>query len=1070
MVVSPIDLPNVLGFIELPQLEHFLAAVNTIRSCVTPGCKGNLHPVGVKCRGLGGGISVSCCCDGCGMKGAMFDTHSRQVGNTNTVSMCVQVAFIVAGSTHASYYKTLKHALGIEAVSEPVFTDTIYAMYPVVKSMLDAVCEAAKQEMREKGEDVLGSWKKAVTVADGTWQTRGWHSKNCTFTVRNYLTGALLYYHHLCQKGRDNVIQELYKGTSKSAEGYAAHVTFERAKKEGMDIAVHWQDADSSSAKAFSEVFPDAEVMICGGHAGRAHKKILELRQKCKKASKPLLDRYGQTYPALGELTCKCSNGNHSDTCGCLTAAFISKAHTNFTSILMEAQSQEEFAKRLEALPKHACNIHEWEGGRCDFHPLRVCTCKKCSDLEQIKCKGEPYKTRLRLDCAFHALLYEIECTERAKQASKLVHPVLKRGHSNAVEASHNVLIRFRSKDISLERLHYQVSTNLGLLQANLTYMQAKLGTSYHWIPELYRCMELPVFEGVVEALEKHSIDRKRRLDLAKTTPAKKRRVWLKKKRVLEGKERIKWSKMHGHHTYNAVKDSVADGLGEGDSSDMTGQSKAKGKLGTGRCAACGSSTHRRSSHKDCPHNKSKAKREGQLQSARTYGYTSESFEDMSDDNSSHSGCWDGALSDSCSSEESVVEVCTCGAERRAHKRGCPLSSRSSRTLFPPPSSSSSSAASSLPKPAPLRERKLQMKVGDYVGVHSKSMGKYHLPCRIVAKFGSRYQLYCSKAVLNRLFSGRELTTLSSNCSIPLDKWRWAPRVSLRSVAGDPTVVEPCNCNLPVCSESSVVISSASEEEDLGCEVWVRNILYSLSISDRRTVTSPTGWLTDTVITAAQALLLQHFPSMSGLQPPTLQQVRAFQVHSGEFVQIINIRKKHWCVVSSVGCEKGAVNVYDSLYSSVSEGTVSLIASMVHSSASNLVVRMMNVEKQSNGSDCGVLSVAYAFDICSGFDPCKARYNHKKIRQHLAVCLEKCHFSRFPLSGNRNCVPVKSSETTELHCSCHMPEELGDQMAQCDSCQIWYHRHCMDIPSEVFEKSDIPWKCMLCCPGTNTAK
>ena len=76
----------------------------------------------------------------------------------------------------------------------------------------------------------LGSWKRAVTTADGTWQTRGWHSKNATFTIRN-LNGALLYYHHLCQKG--SVEGGLYLGTSKSAEGYAARtITFQRAKEE----------------------------------------------------------------------------------------------------------------------------------------------------------------------------------------------------------------------------------------------------------------------------------------------------------------------------------------------------------------------------------------------------------------------------------------------------------------------------------------------------------------------------------------------------------------------------------------------------------------------------------------------------------------------------------------------------------------------------------------------------------------------------------------------------------------------------------------------------------------------
>ena len=152
-------------------------------------------------------------------------------------------------------------------------------MYPVVKEILDEVCDFAKKTMKEMNQDELGSWQKAVTTADGMCHTRGWHSKNATFTIRNYLTGALLYYHHLCEKGRDGVVQEeLYEGTSKSAEGFAAHHMFRRAKQEGMRIAVHWQDADSSSANAV-EVFPKAEVMICGGHACSAHKKILEKRQ-----------------------------------------------------------------------------------------------------------------------------------------------------------------------------------------------------------------------------------------------------------------------------------------------------------------------------------------------------------------------------------------------------------------------------------------------------------------------------------------------------------------------------------------------------------------------------------------------------------------------------------------------------------------------------------------------------------------------------------------------------------------------------------------------------------------------
>ena len=135
------------------------------------------------------------------------------------------------------------------------------------------------------------------------------------------------------------------------------------------------------------------------------------------------------------------------------------------------------------------------------------------------------------------------------------------------------------------------------------------------------------------------------------------------------------------------------------------------------------------------------------------YRYTSDSDEEVSDADLFDIASLDDALSDSCTSEESVVAVCTCGAERRAHKRGCPLSSRRGRTLFPP---LSSSVVSALPRalesecspdhsvtPAPSREENCQIKVGDYVCVHSRNMGQFHLSFRIVGEFGGRYHLYC---------------------------------------------------------------------------------------------------------------------------------------------------------------------------------------------------------------------------------------------------------------------------------------------------------------------------------------
>ena len=228
-----------------------------------------------------------------------------------------------------------------------------------------------------------------------------------------------------------------------------------------MDVTIQWQDADSSSAKAVREIFPKAEIMLCGGHSGRAHRKILEKRQKDKTLPLKHVDKYKDDFPVICKeeyQSCKCVV-YHSSGCGCLSDTFISKAHTNFTAI---AQSQDEFVRRVKALPRHAVDEHS----QCDYHPLVVCS---CDNKDQIVCQGKPYKTKFR---KFHA---------RAKQVK----------HSNE---SNNVPI------ISLGRLFPQT---LPCFRPILpTCMQSLVLV----IPDLYRCMKLPVFDGVQEALQKHNV------------------------------------------------------------------------------------------------------------------------------------------------------------------------------------------------------------------------------------------------------------------------------------------------------------------------------------------------------------------------------------------------------------------------------------------------------------------------------------------------------------------------------------------------------------------------------------
>ena len=151
-VVRPILLPNRLCMIELSQLGNFVSMVNANRSCTTLGCKGNFAPVAFNCHRLGGAITVRYSCGGCNLKGATFKAHSKcetVLAGSNTISVSLQVAFILAGSTHATYCKTLGHSLGIDVVNSSTFMCTIRAMHSIVESRNEG-CERESARVVEK--------------------------------------------------------------------------------------------------------------------------------------------------------------------------------------------------------------------------------------------------------------------------------------------------------------------------------------------------------------------------------------------------------------------------------------------------------------------------------------------------------------------------------------------------------------------------------------------------------------------------------------------------------------------------------------------------------------------------------------------------------------------------------------------------------------------------------------------------------------------------------------------------------------------------------------------------------
>ena len=138
----------------------------------------------------------------------------------------------------------------------------------------------------------------------------------------------------------------------------------------------------------------------------------------------------------------------------------------------------------------------------------------------------------------------------------------------------------------------------------------------------------------------------------------------------------------------------------------------------------------------------------------------------------------------------------------------------------------------------------------------------------------------------------------------------------------------------------------------INCTDWQRGIVNGEMLSD-------------IPINIAQSLFKKQFPDIKGLQP-TVYQLRnqamedgTVQLDSTNQLQIIHCRGNHWIVASSVGCTKGMVNIYDSLYTSLDETTILLVSSLFG----------CQYQMQRGGTDCGLFAIAVITAIANGKDP-----------------------------------------------------------------------------------------------------
>ena len=143
-------------------------------------------------------------------------------------------------------------------------------------------------------------------------------------------------------------------------------------------------------------------------------------------------------------------------------------------------------------------------------------------------------------------------------------------------------------------------------------------------------------------------------------------------------------------------------------------------------------------------------------------------------------------------------------------------------------------------------------------------------------------------------------------------------------------------------------------------------------------------WLNDHIINVCQRMLEEQSEGkIKGWQPTLYEQEPTKYKPMKEFIQIINIHRNHWIVASSVGCDKGVLNIYDSMYGTLSLQTKKQICAFWKSAINQITFRMVNIQRQPNAYDCGVFAVATATEIVHDKDPILSFWDVSRMRTHL---------------------------------------------------------------------------------------
>ena len=125
-----------------------------------------------------------------------------------------------------------------------------------------------------------------------------------------------------------------------------------------------------------------------------------------------------------------------------------------------------------------------------------------------------------------------------------------------------------------------------------------------------------------------------------------------------------------------------------------------------------------------------------------------------------------------------------------------------------------------------------------------------------------------------------------------------------------------------------------------------------------------------------------------------------------------------------------------------------------------LMVSLIPMQQQTNSVDCGVYSIAAAYNAAMGKSLKFVTFDECVTRSHLEKCFENELLTEFPRASS----PIQKSRLKHvfinIYCHCGMPETYDSMMLKCEKCNEWFHYRCIGLQPELCAQTD--WYCRDC--------